>query len=319
MNTPTRNSKLGLFVIAGLSFIVLMLYMIGSSRNIFTSNFEISAAFNNVNGLMIGNNVRLSGIDVGTVRRIEMENDTSVRVVMIIERRMRRFIRKNSIASVGTDGLMGNKLVNINFVRGDSKPIEAGDILSSLRPIESDEMLRTLNTTNNNLARITGDMRLITAKLNNSNSLWSILQDTVVAENLKSVISNANRTSIDLEKTARDLRTVIHKTSEGEGLLGNLLSDSIIAGQFRTTLTAIEKTGKNLQQASATIEQLGSQINSSDGAVSLLLRDTAFRNNLNQTMVNARSTSEKLNEDAAAIRENFLFRRYFKKKAAKKN
>jgi phospholipid/cholesterol/gamma-HCH transport system substrate-binding protein len=319
MDTTTQNSKLGLFVIAGLSFIVLMLYLIGSSRNIFTSNFEISAAFNNVNGLMVGNNVRLSGIDVGTVRRIEMENDTSVRVVMIIEKRMRKFIRKNSIASVGTDGLMGNKLVNINFVYGESRPIQAGDILSSLKPIESDEMLRTLNTTNNNLARITNDMRLITAKLNNSKSLWSILQDTVVAENLKSVISNTNRASGNVEKSAQDLYVLMHKTTQGKGFLGNLFADSSVSEKFLATISGIENTINHLEHTSETIEQLTNQVNSSTGALTLILRDTIFRNDLRETMSNARSASERLNEDASAIRENFLFRRYFRKKQAKRN
>lgn len=268
---------------------------------------------------MAGNNVRLSGIDVGTVRRIEMENDTSVRVVMIIEKRMRKFIRKNSIASVGTDGLMGNKLVNINFVYGESKPIQAGDILSSLKPIESDEMLRTLNTTNNNLARITNDMRLITAKLNNSKSLWSILQDTVVAENLKSVISNTNRASGNVEKSAQDLYVLMHKTTQGKGFLGNLFADSSVSEKFLATISGIENTINHLEHTSETIEQLTNQVNSSTGALTLILRDTIFRNDLRETMSNARSASERLNEDASAIRENFLFRRYFRKKQAKRN
>jgi phospholipid/cholesterol/gamma-HCH transport system substrate-binding protein len=122
-NPGTRNLKLGIFTMGGLLFIVFMLYMIGSSRNMFSSNFEISARFRSVNGLMAGNNVRLSGIDVGTIRRIDFINDTSVQVVMVIEKKVRPFIKKNSLASVGTDGLIGSKLININSVSAQALPV----------------------------------------------------------------------------------------------------------------------------------------------------------------------------------------------------
>ena len=63
---------------------------------------------------MIGNNVRFAGIDVGTVQRIEIISDTLVKVTMVLDNKVLKFIHKNAVASVGTDGLMGNKLININ-------------------------------------------------------------------------------------------------------------------------------------------------------------------------------------------------------------
>ena len=110
----SKNIRLGIFVLAGTAFLIVALYFIGNKQNLFGSTFKISAQFNNVNGLMIGNNVRFSGIDVGTVESVEIINDSMVNVVMIIEKDVQKFIRKNAVASVGTDGLMGNKLVNIN-------------------------------------------------------------------------------------------------------------------------------------------------------------------------------------------------------------
>ena len=313
-NLSFRNLRLGIFVLVGVSFTVFMLWMIGSSRNLFSSNFEISADFRSVNGLMVGNNVRFSGIDVGTVRRIEVTSDTSVRVTMVIERRMRKFIRQNAIASVGTDGLMGSKLVNINAGQGSAGQVNTGDVITSLPPIESDEMLRTLNTTNLNLARITTDMKMVTQKLNSSKSLWSILQDTVVAENLKATISNSREASRRIMTIAGDLNSLTAEARKGKGLAGTIFSDSLIAGKLRNTLDNISSVGSKIQSASDELHHMTVRFSEGKGTIDLLLVDTAFRSQVNESMLLIRSSAGKLDEDMDALRENFLFRRYFRKK-----
>jgi phospholipid/cholesterol/gamma-HCH transport system substrate-binding protein len=271
-----------------------------------------------VNGLLPGNNVRLSGIDVGTVKRIHVTSDSSVQVFMIIARDMRKFIRKNSIASVGTDGLMGSKLVNINSVQGNAPYISSGDTLRSLRPIESDEMLRTLNTTNLNLARITTDMRMITHKLNSSSSLWSILQDSVVAENLKSSIHNIEAATYNANLASEELNELFNKAGSGEGILGTILSDSSVASEFKAAITDVRIAGKKIQSATGGLEELSERFKQGKGTIDLLLIDTAFRNQVNKSMRSIRSASEKLDEDMDALRESFLLRRYFKKSEKEK-
>jgi len=308
-----KNIRLGGFVIAGIAFTVLLLYMIGSSRNLFSSNFEISATFNNVNGLMPGNNVRLSGIDVGTVKRIVVTSDSTVHVFMIINKKMRKFIRQNSIASVGTDGLMGSKLVNINSTQGPAPFVSSGDTLKSLRPIESDEMLRTLNTTNLNLARITTDMRMITNKLNRSESLWSILQDSVVAEDLKSAIHNLKSATVKTDQAALEVNELLIQARTGKGIIGTLVSDTTLSIDLTETLSDVRSAGRRLQLAAEGIHQMSERFKQGKGTIDLLLIDTSFRNEVSESMHNIRSVSEKLDEDMDALRESFLLRRYFKK------
>ena len=314
----SRNIKLGIFTSVGLLFIVLMLYMIGSSRNLFSSNFEISAQFHNVNGLMVGNNVRLSGIDVGTIKRIEIMNDTSVRVVMVIKKSVRKFIKRNSLASVGTDGLIGSKLVNISFVSAKAPPIQSGDILSSLRPIESDEMLRTLNTTNLNLANITEDMKLITRKLNSNNSVWSILRDTVVAENLMRTVWNARIASESVANSASNLGNMMRAAQQGEGLVGVLLKDTIISGKLRQTVNNVSKAGAQLKRTSDDLKKMSENLANSEGTFNMLLVDTVFRNRIKSSINNINDGTLRFSEDMEALKHNFLFRGYFKKQAKEK-
>ncbi len=313
MNNPTsRNLKLGIFTMGGLAFIVFMLYMIGSSRNLFSSNFEISAHFRNVNGLMIGNNVRLSGIDVGTVRRIDFINDTSVQVVMVIEKKVRKFIKKNSLASVGTDGLIGSKLININTLDSSSPAVESGDILGSVRPIEGDEMLRTLNTTNQNLYIITEDLKKITKKLNNNNSLWSILRDTVVAQNLKDAVVNAKLATKNISKGTLDLQQMISSAQRGEGLLGVLLKDTTLSNKLKTTVENVNQAGGKIKIAGDELKILSEKLNSK-GALNLVLTDSAFREQIKGSIININEGTKRFSEDMEALKHNFLLRGYFKK------
>ena len=105
----SRNIRLGIFVIAGLLLLITGLYFIGNNRNMFGKTIKIYATFSQVNGLQPGNNVRFAGIDVGTVDEISILNDTTVMVRMTVDAELKNVIRKNSIATVGTDGLMGTR------------------------------------------------------------------------------------------------------------------------------------------------------------------------------------------------------------------
>lgn len=308
-----NNIRLGIFVISGIAFAVLLLYMIGSTRNLFSSNFEISATFNNVNGLLPGNNVRLSGIDVGTVKRIAVTSDSTVQVFMIISKNMRKYIRKNSIASVGTDGLMGSKLVNINSVQGDSRQVHSGDTLNSLRPIESDEMLRTLNTTNVNLARITTDMRMITHKLNSSTSLWSLVQDPVIADQFKLTMSHIESTSENTFQASIQMKTLLHEATYGKGLVGRLVTDTMVVHDVLTTLNDLRLASQKLQRATTEFNKMSEKFSHGNGTADLIMTDTALRNDIQRTIRHIRSASTKLDEDLDAVRESFLLRKYFKR------
>src|SRR5688572_5241267 len=134
-----NNIKLGIFVILGLLFLILLMYMIGRNRNLLGSNYTLKARFENVQGLKSGSNVRYSGIEVGTVKKISILNDTLIEVTMLISNKMKGIIRKNAIASIGTDGFVGNKILNISAGKEKEDVAVENDILSSRKPLDTDE------------------------------------------------------------------------------------------------------------------------------------------------------------------------------------
>lgn len=308
-----KNIRLGIFVLTGTIFLIAALYLVGNKQNLFGNTFRITADFYNVGGLMPGNNVRFSGIDVGTVESVEIVSDSSVRVVMVIEQDIRKFIKKNSIASIGTDGLMGNKIVNINSGVEASEPVEEGDVLQTQRPIDQDAMIRTLNQTNENMQVITSNLRTITDRINEKNTLWSLLMDTVVAENVKAAIVNIRMASNNSVVLTGNLTNITEDVMNGKGTLGALIVDTTMAGKFRQVIVKFETISDTMATISGDVSQIMRGIENGEGSIGVLLKDTTFVHDLNATMGNMNKGSLILNEDLEALKHSWPFRRYFRK------
>jgi phospholipid/cholesterol/gamma-HCH transport system substrate-binding protein len=314
----SRNLRLGIFVIVGTTFLIAALYIIGSKQNLFGSTFKISARFNNVSGLMKGNNVRFAGINVGTVESVEIVSDTSVNVVMIIENNAQQYIKKNSLASVGTDGLMGNKLVNINSVKEDSPCVNENDMLQSLKPVEMDQMIRTLDVTNENIKVISTNLRNITDKINSKNSLWNLLMDTVVAENIKSAVVNIKLMSNQGLYITGDLKGITDGIKKGKGTLGALVTDTAISSNIKQVVIKLQRISDTAAIATGDISQIVRKLKQGKGSAGVLLNDTNLIYNLNKSVKSIDKGAGTLNEDLEALKHTWPLKKYFRKQSKKK-
>ena len=321
-NKSLENSKLGLFVVAGLVFLVFSLYMIGRNQSLFGSTFAVTAEFNNVNGLVPGNDVRFSGIEVGTVDRIDLISDTTALVRMLIQTKYKDYIHQNAIATVGTDGLMGNKLINIKSASGTSPLVGEGSKIQTRKPVETDEMLQTLNTTNKNVAIITANLKEITIKLNQSNSLWSILSDTVMAADLKKVVKDIRAASINTSGLTRDAAEMVRKFKNGRGPAMALFTDTVMTQKLQKSLNEIELASKNLNDASRDLSATMRKVEKGQSPAGVVLADSVSAEHMRQTLINIQLGTAKFNENMEAMKHNWLFKGYFKdqekKKAGKK-
>jgi phospholipid/cholesterol/gamma-HCH transport system substrate-binding protein len=314
----TRNLRLGIFVAASTVFLILALYFVGNNRNLFGSILKISARFHHIDGLMEGSNVRFAGIDVGTVESVNITSDTTVTVVMIINRDACKYIKKNAVVTVSTDGLMGNKLVNINSVAEPASEVEDGDVLKSLPPVETAEMLRTLDITNENIRIITGNLKNITQKINSSNSLWSLLMDTVVAENVKNAIVNIKITGSRTAAITGDLSAIVNDIKGGKGTLGALITDTAFSSTLEQTIVDVQVVSNEMAIISGDLRKISARIEKGEGAIGTLLMDTAFVHNLNSSMANINEGSGRFTEIMEGLKHSVFLRRYFKKQAKKK-
>lgn len=315
-NTP-NNIRLGVFVVAGIFFLILMLYMIGKNENFFGAKISLKAHFRNTQGLLPGNNIRYSGIEVGTVRSVSILNDTTIEVVMMIKENMRHYIRQNAIASIGTDGLMGNKLVNITPSEGAAPFVKEGDILASRKPLDTEEMMRVLSETNNDIAVIAEDLKKSIQRINNSTALWNLLGDETIPDNLRSSMVQVRNATTGVNTMVGELQMVVDHVQSGRGALGTVLYDTAFSRNLSEALVKVRSIGEQADSLSNQISLLASDIQHDvqrgDGVVNALLKDEDITNKLNNSLENLEKGTESFQQNMEALKNNFLFRGYFRK------
>lgn len=312
--TNNEKLKLGIFVIIGLLLFVVAIYLIGNRQNMFVKTFTVSANFNNVNGLMQGNNVRYSGINIGTVKTISMINDSTINVNMVIEEKMVQHIKKDAIATIGTDGLVGNMIVNIIPGNGDAAIISSGDVIKSYTKIRTSEMLNTLNVTNENAALLTAKLlNIADAMADSKGTFGMLLNDTIVSNNLKQTVNQLRIMSIDANKSMKSLNSIINSVNFNESVAGVLLNDSIEAQKVRIVLTNLETSTHDIKEVINNLNERITDYKNGKGAVNYLFKDEEFVKNLEQSIKNINEGTDKFNQNMEALKHNFLTRSYFRK------
>ncbi len=188
--------KLGMFVVIALVLFVFAVYYIGKNKNLFGSNFHLKSQFKTVSGLKVGNNVRFSGINVGTVNDIDLITDTSVLVDLLIKADVQKFIKTDAKASISSDGLMGDKVLTISPGTSDNIAVKNNDLIASKNAIEMDDVMGRVKTSVDNAAIITGQLAQFSYKLNNGNGMLSkLISDPEFSNSLKGTMSNLQTSS----------------------------------------------------------------------------------------------------------------------------
>ena len=198
METHTDKFKvrLGLFVMGGLTLFVLAIFIIGKQKNLFNPVFTLRSTFSNVSGLRVGNNIRFSGINVGTVDNIIIINDSTVRVDMSIKIEVKKFIKTDSEVAIGSEGLIGDRLLIITQGSADASVVTEGKQLISKEPVETDAIMASLQVTAGNAEIITEQLAEIMTKINSGEgTLGKLIQDTTIAGNLNQTIVNLKKSS----------------------------------------------------------------------------------------------------------------------------
>ncbi|MBK7631184.1 MAG: MCE family protein [Ignavibacteriales bacterium] len=262
----TNKIKLGIFVTLGLVVLILAIYFIGEKQLLFKSTFRLTGVFTDVAGLQAGNNVRLSGISIGTVESISLVSDTTVRVEIVIDESSRKFIKKDAVATIGSEGLIGNKVLVINPGTGGKKSIEDNDIIQTAQPIDVDDIMISLKTTIDNTAIITGDLAKISTNIESGEgTIGRLMMDQTWRENIQSTI-------INLKDGSEKFVVFMDKSQEIDNILIALNSN-------------IDSTSAVIQDLS----KIANKIQSGEGVVGKLLMDKSMGQNLDSTLINLKN------------------------------
>lgn len=316
------NIKLGMFVTAGLLFLVVMLYMIGRDQNLFSSNITLYARFSNASGLIVGNNVRYSGIQVGTVKRVKLIDDSTIEVMMLVGTKFQPNIHRNAVASISTEGLIGNRIVNIFPGKGLAPEVQDGDMIATRHTVDTNEMLETLSVSNQNVAQISENLKITVDRINKSIALWKLLNDESLPEHIKTSAVNIRRATERANQFVADLQVVLADVRAGKGSLGAIVTDTLIAARLTDALGKIDQVGKEASQLAEDIQSLTrgvqSDVAEGKGTVNALLKDPAMVDKINSSLLNIQNGTAAFNDNMEALKHNFLFRGYFKKQERQK-
>lgn len=311
--TTSQKIRLGLFVIIGLLIFILAVYFIGDKQKMFGKTNHLEAIFNNVNGLQLGNNVRYSGISVGTVRGIEMINDTTIRVDMIIDKTIFTHIKKNAIATIGSDGLVGNMIINIIPGIGEEASVQPGDEIRSRNRVSTDDIFNTLSKTNKNAATLTANLLKITDKMmDGKGTMGSLITDTLMARDLKETMRYLKLTGKGASETVLKLNQLIESLDNKDNVIG-VIKDSAVAQKIKNMVTNLDESSVGIDKAITNLNATIKNIKDGKGAINYLSNDPKLVRNIDSTMTNINQASFRLNENLEALKHNFLFRGYFRK------
>lgn len=296
--TPAFKARLGMFIAFGLAIFVIIIFFIGRQQNLFSPVFKVTSNFQNVSGLLVGNNIRFSGINVGIVDNITIINDSTVHVSMLIRRNVQQFIKSDSQAGISSEGIIGDRVLIITQGSSNAPIVSDGQHILSKEPIEPDMIMASLLTSANHAEIITNQLSQIMLDINSGEgTIGRMIQDTTISDNIAQTIQNFKKSSEGFDNTIKGLEETIEVTK-------------VNVFEF---MEKLQLTAAKTEIASHELGEIMTKINSGEGTLGALINDTTITSNLNQTLINLKQGTQGLDENMQALKQNFFFRRYYRR------
>jgi len=327
------NIKLGLFVIISSFLLIFGIYNIGNKQNIFGSTFTISTVFKDGKGLKTGNNVRYAGINIGSIDDLKLLDDSTVQVVMVLEKDKQAYIKKDAVATIGSDGLVGNMIISISPGKGNLPTVVENDIIPSFTQLSTNDMMGQVGLVLGNVELLTANLLEVTEKINKGQgTMATLLNDESMGEQLKNTLTLLNNSAANIESLSLEFQKGMTDFNEGNGNLAFLLKDNSLEEQmekipavldsFMNTeihpmMSSLNESSKQIELTTNALNSLINEIDPNEGLVGAILKDSTNVNEFEQILLNLNRGTENFNENMEALKSNFLLRKYFKKKAKK--
>ena len=331
----SKKTLVGVFLIGGAILFAVGLFLIGSRKQLFAHHFEIYTEFNKVDTLQPGAKVRVSGMDAGQVEDIQVPKTPAsrFRLKLQVDEKFRPIIRNDSVASVETEGMVGNKYVDIGKGSDRSPECRPGGTLPSEEPFEMSDLMRQgsgfVKTTQATIQDIRGRAD---KAIDNITSLTGHADGVIV-----SVRGDVKRITSNGAHIAGNANEIVSGVREGRGVAGKLLSDDTVASNVATTISQAKQTSENAEQASQKVNTMLSEVRKTDlpdihqtlqntrdmtGQLNQAVGTFLSKGNRNEntaaalrdTVQGARQATTNLADDTEAIKHNFFLRGFFKRR-----
>jgi phospholipid/cholesterol/gamma-HCH transport system substrate-binding protein len=309
-----RMAILGAFICIGLVIFVVGVFSVGSERKTFSRSMTVRTIFDDVGGLHEGNNVWVSGVKVGVVDKISFYGTRQVEIIMKIEKGASQHIAGDARTKIGSDGLIGNRIVVIFGGSTGAPPVVDGDLLKSETTAGMDNLFSTLQDNNRNLLTITDNLMVISQKIRDGEgTLGKLVNSPSTLNDLQTVLNNLKKASVNGEKAMADIHEVVSALKNKGTLVNQLSTDTTLFSRLKSTVEQLSSTSSTLSGFSENLQRTGNALNQTDNTAGMLLHDKQLASDLKEIVKSLRSSSELLDQDLRAAQHNFLLKGYFKK------
>lgn len=311
-----RSLIVGLFALIGLVILVVGILVLGTQQNKFSKNLVVKTYFHDVKGLKVGNNVWFSGVKVGIIKEIAFESVENVRVVMSIQEKDSQFIRKDVVATLGSDGLIGNAIISLVGGTAQNPQIEDGDVIKSGPSGGMDQMMGLLQENGANLTIITQNFAKLAQQIvEGKGTIGALMTDDAIATNLKSSVISLNQVMTDANKAVNNLVGLTEKLNSKQGLIHDLTTDTEVFSSLRESAAQLQGVTQTANALMENLNKTSERLNDKDNAIGVLTNDAAAADEIRQILKNLNTSTQKLDQNMEALQSNFLLRGYFKKKS----
>jgi len=296
-----KGVRLGLFVFLGTVFLVIAIFLIGSKDFLFQETFTVKTYFPTVEGIRVGTSVRLSGINVGSVSNIKISDDPTgkVEVTMKINSEVRKFIRLNTMATIQTEGLVGNKVIILLIGKGDAPIVKEGDFILSKPQIDFGQIIEETQVMLGYLNEITKNFADISKTINEGKgTLGKVINDD------KLYLASTNL----VVESQKSLNTITGRIEE----FSQVFSEITIG--LNTLIAKLSSTAEG-------IDSVIYEIRKGKGSAAAFLSERALydtlrlaASNLSYAIIQAKIGLERFSENMEALKHNWLFKKYFEQK-----
>lgn len=308
----TRKVKLGIFVSVILVAFFFAIYYVGKNRNLFHDVTKVYTVFSDIKGLGRGSNVRFSGINVGTVSDITIQNDTTVRVELSIQSSYVKFIKADSKVEISNDGLMGNKILIVHHGSSNSPPVKEYDTLQSTKTINIEDIVNEATKIVRNARDATNIFLEVSKHLKAGHGdLGKLIYDTSITRNL-------NQTINQLKATVQSTKEISTHIREGKGDLGRLVYSDSLTQSLRSSFDELTSASENIRNISRSLDTAALNINEGNGILHTLIYDSTFIQHADSTLTNLNQGIDEITRTFTAIKNSWIVNLFSGKKKIQK-
>ena len=252
---PTsRTAAVGAFVVGGLLLFAAGLFMIGDRRKLFSQDFEIWTEFKELGGVQNGAKVKVGGMDAGEVTEIQVpaQPQAKFRVKVRVLEKLHTVVRSDSVASIQTEGVLGNKFVKIDAGTAEAPRAAPGSTIPSREPFDFGDLLQEVRET---ITQVKGQM----------DEVFDSVQDTTKQANelIVAVRSDIEEIIESGRKITDDVSLVVEGVQAGRGIIGRLMKDDTLSQSAERTMKRFEQTAENVRETSGKITEVVSDFQKS--------------------------------------------------------